>query len=224
MIAAGLARQRPPGARRARAGGPFASGPALSKRASRRRSPHPGLRQALPYTNSLPCRGQLGQGASMAIAARLEPERAQERRSKQRRKLSLDSNIHTGEIVSVHDISPTGMLIETDADLSALDRLEIDLPENGTTNAIIAWNSGRYYGCEFSKPLSPAKVSAALLRSTPEATHGLPDAGSGGGRAVEQRASEDASTRSPAWEHTQEREWSLGASTRFILGSSILLW
>jgi len=157
----------------------------------------------------------------MAIAARLEPERAQERRSKQRRKLSLDSNIHTGEIVSVHDISPTGMLIETDADLSALDRLEIDLPENGTTNAIIAWNSGRYYGCQFTKPLSPAKVSAALLRSTPKAS---------GPAAGKSRRQEVAEQRTPgeavvAQERpAQQREWSLGARSRFILGSSILLW
>ena len=156
----------------------------------------------------------------MAIAARLEPERAQERRSKQRRKLSLNSNIHTGEVVSVHDISSTGMLIETDADLSALDRLEIDLPENGTTNAIIAWNSGRYYGCQFTKPLSPAKVSAALLRSTPKAS----------GRAGKSYRQEVAEQRKPgkaavAQERpAQQREWSLGARSRFILGSSILLW
>lgn len=160
----------------------------------------------------------------MAIAARLEPERAQERRSKQRRKLSLDSNIHTGEIVSIHDISSTGMLIETDADLSAHDRLEIDLPENGTTNAVIAWKSGRYFGCQFTKPLSPAKISAALLRSTPKASGRAARESNGAAATAEQRKSKKTLAGSVQEEPAQEREWSLGASTRLILGSSIVLW
>ena len=160
----------------------------------------------------------------MAIAARLEPERALERRSKHRRKLSLDSNIHTGEIVSIHDISPTGMLIETGADLTGLDRLDIDLPENGTTQAVIAWNSGRYYGCQFTKPLSPAKISAALLRSAPGASPGLPGQPSATARAAKQRGPERPSAGSAVEQRTNERKWSLGASARFILGSSILLW
>lgn len=160
----------------------------------------------------------------MVIAARLELQSARERRSKQRRKLSLDSNIQTGEIVSIHDISATGMLIETDAELSGLDRLEINLPENGTTDAAVVWNSGRFYGCEFSKPLSPAKISAALLRSTPAPTprprRQSPGARSSRGR----RPPKAAPASSAAQEQTEESKWSLGRSARFILGSSILLW
>ena len=104
----------------------------------------------------------------MKITARLERSQPHDRRSKPRHRLRLGTNIKaTGENASVHDISSTGMLIETTVDLQPLDALEVDLPENGPTEALVMWSSGQFYGCEFKQPLSKAAISAAFLRSTP---------------------------------------------------------
>ena len=160
----------------------------------------------------------------MPIPARLEQVPASDRRSAERRKLFLGSTLEaTGEAVAIHDISATGMLIETSAELAPFDALEIDLPHNGLTRALIIWNSGHYYGCAFSERISKATVSAALLRGTPEAE---PD------RPADRPEAEARLDPSPARAEPSETDaagayedkWSLGASTRFILGSAILLW
>jgi hypothetical protein len=36
--------------------------------------------------------------------------------------------------------------------------------------AIVVWNSGEFYGCEFAHPISVAAVSAARLQSDPPAS------------------------------------------------------
>ncbi len=67
--------------------------------------------------------------------------------------------------VLIHDLSLTGFLIETSADLSVGAELEIQLPEAGTRHAWVVWNSGQYFGCEFLEPISRGGLSAALLKS-----------------------------------------------------------
>lgn len=107
----------------------------------------------------------------MKIAARLERSKQQDRRSEPRHRLRLGTNIRpTDENASIHDISSTGMLIETGVKLRALDTVKVELPENGPTEALVMWNSGRFYGCEFKHPLSKAAISAAFLRSAPADT------------------------------------------------------
>ena len=59
------------------------------------------------------------------------------------------------------------MLLESDAPLAVGEKLELVIPEAGPAKAAIIWNSGRYFGCRFEKPLASAAVSAALLRSPP---------------------------------------------------------
>jgi len=103
----------------------------------------------------------------MPIPARLQTtESRADRRSSTRHQLCLGSDIR-GEAVTIHDLSATGMLIETAADLHPFDALEIELPEAGTTTALVVWHSGRYFGCEFKEPVFQAAVSAARLRSPP---------------------------------------------------------
>jgi hypothetical protein len=160
----------------------------------------------------------------MIIAARLEPDDTLDRRSKHRRRLALDSNIQTGEAVSIHDVSATGMLIETDAKLSPRDRLELSLPQSGITDALVVWNSGRFFGCEFTRPLSQATLSAALLRSTPIDRGGQAPSVKSPAIAAEQRAAKRAPAAPRLEEAGDELKWSLAARARFILGSSILLW
>lgn len=111
----------------------------------------------------------------MKITAHLERSQPHDRRSKPRHRLRLGTNIKaTGENASVHDISSTGMLIETSVKLQPLDALEVDLPENGPTEALVMWSSGQFYGCEFKQPLSKAAISAAFLRSSPTDAQEVP--------------------------------------------------
>jgi hypothetical protein len=45
--------------------------------------------------------------------------------------------------------------------------IEVELPHAGKVDAEIVWSSGEYYGCQFTLPVSPAALSAALLQSSP---------------------------------------------------------
>ena len=45
---------------------------------------------------------------------------------------------------------------------------EVELPHAGSVEATVIWNSGEFYGCQFELPISPAALSAALLKSQPE--------------------------------------------------------
>lgn len=103
----------------------------------------------------------------MALLAHLGPlqEDGRDRRTAIRRKLWLGSTLdESGAQVLIHDLSSTGLLIETSADLTGT-TLEVDIPEAGTSQATIVWRSGRFFGCQFKHPIPLAAVSAALLRS-----------------------------------------------------------
>lgn len=106
----------------------------------------------------------------MAILAELQPQqRALDRRAARRRtlRLSVSGATPTGGSaqVFIHDISVTGLLLETTADLLVGETIEVDVPEGGPTTAIVMWNSGQFFGCQFQGRISPASVSAAVLRS-----------------------------------------------------------
>jgi len=157
------------------------------------------------------------------IQARLEQARSSDRRSSPRLKLALGASLHgTGETVLIHDFSSTGMLIETAARLRLFDKLEIDLPEVGSTRAVVVWTSGRYYGCEFRKPLSKAAISAALLRSQPTSS---PHTSEQRPFVVVQRAVPETSVVQDGPASAAEDEKApFGVRLRVILGSTIVLW
>ena len=153
----------------------------------------------------------------MTISAQLQITPAANRRGWTRRSLSLVSSLQAnGNDVTIHDLSATGLLMETAAELAVLDELEIELPEAGFTPAQVVWNSGRFYGCQFNDRISQAAISAALLRSPPSS----PAETQAGPRiskdyAVESRGLEDI---------PEEDKAPLSVRLRVILGSSILLW
>lgn len=97
-------------------------------------------------------------------------DRAQkgERRRSVRRTLRLGVAAR-GESVTVRDISRTGMLIESSTPMLVGANFEVELPHAGAVSAVVVWNSGEFYGCEFDEPISPAAVSAAQLQSSPPA-------------------------------------------------------
>ena len=155
----------------------------------------------------------------MRVQARLEQPKADQRRGSPRRTLSLGVNLGaSGDPVIIRDFSTHGMLIESAADLPLFHGIEIDLPEAGKTFAIIVWNSGRYYGCEFSEPVSKASVSAALLRSQPKT----------GAAPAERRplsvVSANETEAFQAVEAVDEEKDPLSVRLRVMLGCAVLLW
>lgn len=65
--------------------------------------------------------------------------------------------------VIVHDISDTGLLIETDSELKVGEMIEVNLPQAGLMEAEIVWDGGRVYGSRFTRQLTTAAISAARL-------------------------------------------------------------
>ena len=105
---------------------------------------------------------------SIAAALATPPTVAENRRYSARRSLRLGSVLSdSGVEIVIHDISATGMLIETSQELTTGETLVINLPDRGATPATVAWCSGQYFGCEFELSIPVATLSAALLRSSP---------------------------------------------------------
>jgi hypothetical protein len=70
--------------------------------------------------------------------------------------------------VTIHDLSLTGALIETSGPMLVGATFAFELPQAGTVQAMVVWNSGEFYGCEFERPIPSAALSAALLQSAPQ--------------------------------------------------------
>jgi hypothetical protein len=95
-----------------------------------------------------------------------------DRRQSDRRSLTLTAiaNPPSAEelAVVVRDISSRGLLIEAERTaLSPGDVITVDLPDKGLVTAQVAWASGSYFGCQLDQTISPAAVSAALLKADP---------------------------------------------------------
>ena len=106
----------------------------------------------------------------MSLLAHLEPnDSTANRRSAARRTLRLQAlgatASHSAADVIIHDLSLTGLLIETSAALAAGERIDVDIPEAGPTEAKVVWSSGRFFGCRFRRPLPPAALSSAPVAS-----------------------------------------------------------
>lgn len=97
-----------------------------------------------------------------------EPRSGDEQRGFARRSLRLDvpgEIASSGEVaVTIHDLSLTGVLIQTSAPLGAGESFWLELPVAGSAEAVIMWTSGDFYGCQFKAPISPAGLSATLLK------------------------------------------------------------
>jgi hypothetical protein len=102
----------------------------------------------------------------MPLVAHFEERLAKGNRRRTVRR-SLQLGIGGEAQVTIHDLSLTGALLETSIPMLVGATFEVELPHAGSTEAVIVWNSGEYYGCQFSQPISPAALSAALLQSLP---------------------------------------------------------
>ena len=103
----------------------------------------------------------------MSVLAQLEPRLAlANRRYAPRRHLQLGSVVHgSGADAIIHDLSVTGLLLETSGELEIGERLFVEVPEGGPTPATVVWSSGRFFGCEFENAIPASSISAARLRS-----------------------------------------------------------
>lgn len=114
---------------------------------------------------------------STAIQA-APPLESGNRRYAPRRALRLQSAVSdSGMEVVIHDLSPTGVLLETSQALSSGETLFVDLPDRGPTAASVVWSSGNFHGCAFEQSIPSATISAALLRSPAAIPDGAADAG-----------------------------------------------
>jgi transcriptional regulator with XRE-family HTH domain len=109
----------------------------------------------------------------MALSAQMEEASLSPGRSREpRRKITLQAAgaLSSGDStdVTVHNISATGMLIESSQSLAIGEELAIDLPDAEATRASVVWTSGPLHGCQFQEPVSNAVLSAAQLRGAVE--------------------------------------------------------
>ncbi|MEO1731851.1 MAG: helix-turn-helix domain-containing protein [Pseudomonadota bacterium] len=92
-------------------------------------------------------------------------------RKAERRALFLEvSGVLPGGLeanVLVHNISTTGLLMETEVALGENEKLMLDLPEAGAVRATIVWQSGFLFGCAFERSLDPKAMAAVELRADP---------------------------------------------------------
>jgi len=154
----------------------------------------------------------------MIIAAALESrDTGENRRATARRALRLEvpgrTPSHTTKAL-IHDLSTTGMLIETAADLSVDDLIQLDIPEAGQSAARVVWSSGEFFGCQFTTRISTGAVSAALLKTPFAAPSPLPEPPQAAPAAHEQP--DPGSTTDPGLP--------LAARMGILVGTSLLLW
>lgn len=123
----------------------------------------------------------------MVIAAHFEhPAEPADRARDPRRMLRLEAERTTGAgdsaRVRIHNISSSGMLLESEIPLAPGERFDIDLPHGGRTAARIVWASGSFFGCQFDAAVSAATLSAAQLRADAIDAPAVPSAESFGMR------------------------------------------
>jgi hypothetical protein len=104
----------------------------------------------------------------MPLQARFEDLDEAERRNDNRRSLRLGTSAGVADAnslaVTVHDLSESGILLETRETLAIRQCFQVVLPHVGPMPAIVVWNSGDFYGCQFVHSVPRAALSAALLK------------------------------------------------------------
>lgn len=94
-------------------------------------------------------------------------------RASDRRVLRLEARAATRDgdnTIAVHNLSRTGMLVQSAAPLATGSRFEVELPGGSLHPAEVVWSDSGLLGCRFLRPLSRGQLSAALLKSAPPLT------------------------------------------------------
>ena len=120
-----------------------------------------------------------GRSGEVSVQGGATPEVGKPRDARRRLLLETQGTFASGSEsgVSVHNLSRTGILLETSVSLEIGEIFELTLPEAGATRARVVWASDRLYGCAFDSALSEAVLSASQLRSAVQGHAGvLPEA------------------------------------------------
>lgn len=107
--------------------------------------------------------------AALVAQIRVEEGPAEERGAA-RRPLRLEvaaARAGSGANALIHNLSETGLLLETSLALTTGETLRTELPHAGVVDLVVVWSRASLFGCEFTSPISRAAVSAALLLSPP---------------------------------------------------------
>ncbi|TXC73273.1 helix-turn-helix domain-containing protein [Sphingorhabdus soli] len=67
----------------------------------------------------------------------------------------------------VHNLSVSGLLLETEFALVLGQTFQVTLPEAGNVAATVVWQSEAYAGCSFDRPLTAAELEAVQLHFPP---------------------------------------------------------
>ena len=89
-----------------------------------------------------------------------------------RRVLRLEAQVSADDAregALIHNLSSTGMLLSARSGLRVGESITIELAGGESREAQIVWADEELFGCRFDVPLSQASLSAAYLRSQPEA-------------------------------------------------------
>ena len=109
----------------------------------------------------------------MVIQAQLKYRRqsqAQRRNVRRKMRLNVSGKTRDGQTsqVLIHDLSTSGILVQSEDALAIGEIIEVELPRTGLRHIEVVWGSGNFFGCRFLEPVPPATVSAALLSAEPE--------------------------------------------------------
>jgi transcriptional regulator with XRE-family HTH domain len=108
----------------------------------------------------------------MAILAHIEQlavDHNQRTGARRALRLEISGRLPDGQEanVTVHNISASGLLLETSIALAIGERLTLELPEAGAVEAAVIWRSERLYGCAFATSLGAGALAAAQLQGLP---------------------------------------------------------
>ncbi len=106
--------------------------------------------------------------ASNVLDDRREPRRGMQLETSGTLSGGLEAN------VTIHNLSTSGLLLETSLPLEQGEVLEIDLPEVGPVDAVIVWHSEYLYGGAFAETLDAAALAAVQLQGGLIGTLGTP--------------------------------------------------
>ena len=120
----------------------------------------------------------------------------------------------TSSYVTVHDISNTGLLIESHSSLLVGEMIEVELPRVGFRMAQILWTSGHFVGCKFTHELTRGALSAALLVGYRDVVIDDKHVGA----SILSDVALNQST------YASSEKLSLGMTLRVILGLAIIAW
>jgi hypothetical protein len=95
-------------------------------------------------------------------------QHADDRWSK-RYRLLLDARAELADVgvtpVTIHDLSDTGLLLETRADLQEDAELFLDIQGFGSVAAQVVWRSGKFFGARFATPLTADRLRSLHSKS-----------------------------------------------------------